>query len=466
MAGHNYTKKGQNRGRWRVGTVRKVETEDLLERLANMSMRDKEEREHTNAVVGNKGMEVCEDHDGKRREIVEDVAVKTNKMEIANLESNNDEGSPLTCLQSFDGEENIKQYNFEKEEDGRVLAEIQNMEGIAEVQSHENIKENLDPKVKSLNMKMWKRMARNNGQSPKKDGTMATGGKRKVALEDMTFNDVAELNGRKVTTCKRPTNPTVVVEKVSYLLTVDGVEWDVEKICDLFNEEVCNQIVSIPPDKEQGGDRWVWEHDNKGVYSVKTGYRNAMLEEWSSFETGLDIDSEGALEQRGLRINENCAMCNNAPEDVYHAVIDCPDLQYMWVEANYDYSSRVLHANALEWLVVEAGDWKDEQISALAIASYYAWERRNKKKFCNEVVRVEELWSRVERVMDETQMVLCSSESNRGHPALLEWEKPASNFVKINVDAVLKKDGGGVLGGLLRDEHSRCLGVLFGGLSK
>ncbi|KAF7801572.1 putative RNA-directed DNA polymerase [Senna tora] len=259
----------------------------------------------------------------------------------------------------------------------------------------------------------------------------------------------------------QPSNPTVVVEKVSELLTVEGVEWDVEKIRGLFNEEVCNQIVSIPPDKEQGGDRWVWEHDNKGIYYVKTGYRNAMIEEWSSFEMGLEIDSEGvkkfwkrmwklpigskykvflwrvcwgilptieALDQRGLRINENCVI-------------------------------RVFHANALEWLVVEAGDWKDKQISALAIASYYAWERRNKKKFCNEVVRVGELWSRVERVMDETQVILCSSESNREHPTSLEWEKPASNFVKINVDAALKKDGGGVLGGLIRDEHSRCLGV-------
>ncbi|KAF7815371.1 uncharacterized protein G2W53_029340 [Senna tora] len=405
-------------GGWRVGTVRKVETEDLLERLANMSMKVKEEREHINVVVGNRGMEECEDHEGGGREIVKDVAVKTNKMEIAISESNNDEGSPLACQQSFDEEENIKQYNIEREKDGRVLAEIQNMEGIVEVQSHENIKENLDPKEKPSTT--WRSLMA--GRSLLAKGlrrSIGDGRTTRVWEDPWVPSDLPMV-------LAQPSNPTVVVEKVSELLTVEGVEWDVEKIRGLFNVEVCNQIVSIPPDKEQGGDRWVWEHDNKGIYSVKTGYRNAMIEEWSSFETGLDIDSEGVkkfwkrmwklpigskykvflwrvcwgilptietLEQRGLRINENCAMCNNAPEDVYHAVIDCPDLQYMWVEANYDYSSRVFHANALEWLVVEAGDWKDEQISALAIASYYAWERRNKKKFCNEVVRVEELWS-------------------------------------------------------------------------
>ncbi|KAF7811328.1 putative ribonuclease H-like domain, reverse transcriptase zinc-binding domain-containing protein [Senna tora] len=262
----------------------------------------------------------------------------------------------------------------------------------------------------------------------------------------------------------------------------------------MFDEDVCCRILSIPPDKEQGGDRWVWEHDKGGVYSVKTGYRNAMIEEWSQLDLRLDIDEEATakfwkrlwklpisskykvflwrvchgiiptfetLESRGLRINENCIMCNNAPEDVFHAVIDCPELQYMWVEANYDYSSRVFHANVLEWLVVETGEWKEEQIAALAIATYFAWERRNKKKFSNEIVRVEELWNRVERVMDETQAALSGVDRQREWPASLVWEKPVRSFVKVNIDAAAMKDGGGVLGGLVRDDIGCCLGVFM-----
>ncbi|KAF7826693.1 TMV resistance protein N-like [Senna tora] len=261
----------------------------------------------------------------------------------------------------------------------------------------------------------------------------------------------------------QPSNPTVVVDKVSDLLTVDGVEWDVEKLHGLFNEEVCNQIVSIPPDREQGGDRWVWEHDNKGVYTVKTRYRNAMLDEWSLFN--VDCESVKNFWKRWMRIDENCVMCNNAPEDVYHAVIDCPDLQYMWVEAIFDYNSRVYHANALEWLVVEVREWKDKELAALAIVTYYAWERRNKKKFSNEFIRVEELWSRVERAMDETQLALCSVDSCREYPVGSEWGKPAHPFVKVNVDAALKKEGGGVLGGLIHDEDGCCLGVYMNAIS-
>ncbi|KAF7838748.1 Ribonuclease H-like domain containing protein [Senna tora] len=233
-----------------------------------------------------------------------------------------------------------------------------------------------------------------------------------------------------------PSYPTPNVVKVCELLNAGGDGWDTEKLRVMFDEDVCCQILSIPPDKEQGGDRWVWS-------MIREAY--TLLRE----------------ESRGLRINENCIMCNNAPEDVFHVVIDCPELQYMWVEANYDYSIRVFHANVLEWLVVETGEWKEEQIAALAIATYFAWERRNKKKFNNEIVRVEELWNRVERVMDETQVALSGDDRHRECPVSLVWEKPVRSFVKVNIDDVAMKDGGGVMGGLVRDDTGCCLGVFM-----
>ncbi|KAF7826721.1 ribonuclease H [Senna tora] len=486
----------------RVGAVRKVKTKDLLEKLARMSMRDREVRENTSVMEGSTGRESCNDHNGRRKEDAEDTAVKSKNMELVKPNEHRDEMSTLACLQKFVEEKHIMQNINEKDEEGRVFVEIQNMVGIVDVQSQEISKENVDPKSKSLNMKMWKRMARNISQSLKKGVSELAGGRSLLARGIRRSIG----NGRTTRVWEdpwvpsdlpmvltQPSNPIVVVDKVSDLLTVDGLEWDVEKLRGLFSEEVCNQIVSIPPDREQGGDRWVWKHDNKGVYTIKTGYRNAMLDEWSLFNVGLDVDCESvknfwkrlwklpinsrykvflwrvcwgilptieSLEHRGMRIDENCVMCNNAPEDVYHTVIDCPDLQYMWVEAIYDYNSRVHHANALEWLVVEAGEWKDEQLAALAIATYYAWERRNKKKFSNEFIRVEELWSRVER-----ELALCSVDSCREYLVGSEWGKPTHLFVKVNVDAALKKEGGGVLGGLIRDEDGCCLGVYMNTIS-
>ncbi|KAF7821820.1 putative AC transposase [Senna tora] len=67
-----------------------------------------------------------------------------------------------------------------------------------------------------------------------------------------------------------------------------------------------------------------------------------------------------ALENMGMNIGEDCGMCNNESEDVFHTLVDCPELQVLWVMASFDYSSRVYRANILEWLVVEAVEWSEE----------------------------------------------------------------------------------------------------------
>ncbi|KAF7809444.1 reverse transcriptase [Senna tora] len=100
-----------------------------------------------------------------------------------------------------------------------------------------------------------------------------------------------------------------------------------------------------------------------------------------------------------------------------------------------------------------------EKLAALAVALYHAWERRNKKKFANEVIRAEELWPRVERIMDELQTVMFNDDWNRAEPANFVWEKPEYPYTKLNVDATTCMDGGGSMGGLLRDETGDCVGV-------
>ncbi|KAF7825258.1 putative RNA-directed DNA polymerase [Senna tora] len=290
----------------------------------------------------------------------------------------------------------------------------------------------------------------------------------------------------------RPNNIEIENEKVHELLTEDGIGWDDGKLAARFKEEVCTRIKSVPPDVEQGEDRWIWEMDSKGVYSVKTGYRCVMTGVWRQIDLGLDID-EGAtmrfwkrlwklpitskykvflwrsclgiiptveaLEHRGMNINEQCDMCNNEPEGVFHALVDCPELQILWVMAKYDYSSRVYHTNILEWLVVEAVEWSEEQLASLAVAIYLVWERRNTKKFASEVICAEELWQRVERVMEELQTVTFTEDRSKSEPIRFKWEKPEYPYTKLNIDASVIKDGGGALEGILRDETGACVGV-------
>ncbi|KAF7826638.1 putative RNA-directed DNA polymerase [Senna tora] len=281
-------------------------------------------------------------------------------------------------------------------------------------------------------------------------------------------------------------------ETVRELLNEDATEWDTEELRARFDEATCIRIQSIPPNPCQGEDKWIWEYDRNRVYSVKTGYKSTMLEGWNQYDIGLNID-EGAvmrlwrrlwkmpiisrykvflwraclsiiptvesLERRGMIINEDCCMCNNAPEDVFHALVDCPNLQILWVMARFDYSSRVYHANILEWLAIESVEWSEEKLAALAVAMYHAWERRNKKKFAAEVIRAEDLWPRVERVMDELQIVTFSENVDRAEPTRFMWEKPEYPYMKLNVDATASKEGGGSMGGILRDATGDCVAV-------
>ncbi|KAF7833369.1 uncharacterized protein G2W53_015702 [Senna tora] len=295
-------------------------------------------------------------------------------------------------------------------------------------------------------------------------------------------------------TLTKSTLLTFTAEHVCDLLVEDGSRWDEDRLGALFDEEICQRILSIPIDVELGGDRWSWDFDRSGQYTVKMGYRNAMLESWGQLNLGLDVDEEAttrfwkrlwklpiisrykvflwracrgilptveSLEERGMDIDELCIMCNNAHEDVFHALIDCPELQLMWVNANFDYSSRFYHANILEWLVVEVGGWKDEQVAFLAVAVYHAWERRNKKKFANEIIKVEELWPRVERMMEEIQVAAFTDNQNIMELPTVKWEKPEYPFMKLNVDAAGSKSGGGAMGGLLLNSTSSCDGVFM-----
>ncbi|KAF7809060.1 uncharacterized protein G2W53_035803 [Senna tora] len=396
-----------------------------------------------------------------------------------------------------------------------VLKEIHNTyEDVASINMV--MKENINPTMIPSGGKQWKRLARggvvieNTNQGDQNGGNrpsttwrsllsgrtvLASGLRKSIGNGKSTrvWEDPWVVFDRP-TLLQAPIQNTENVVKVCDLMHENGDSWDEGKLRACFDEDTCQRILCVPPNRIQGADRWVWEAERSGKYSIKSGYRHAMMDTWSQFEMGLDIDTDAmskfwkrlwklpmlsrykvflwracwgivptveTLERRGMEINEVCPMCRYEPESIFHALIDCPKIQIMWVMANFDYSSRLYHANVLEWMVVEASNWRDEQLCKVAVAMYCVWERRNAKKFSNEVIKAEKLWSKVERIMDEYQAVNLNDLKNAVVPSKLEWEKPEYPYVKLNVDASIRREGGGYLGGLVRDYTGSCLGAFM-----
>ncbi|KAF7838775.1 uncharacterized protein G2W53_007257 [Senna tora] len=223
-----------------------------------------------------------------------------------------------------------------------------------------------------------------------------------------------------------PIHNSTNVEKVCDLMHESGDYWDEGRLRECFDEDICQRILCT------------------------------MMDTWSQFDMGLDIDTE-AISKFWKRLWKLQMLSS-----IYHALIDCPEIQIMWVMANYDYSSRMYHANVLEWMAVETKSWRDEQLCKVAMAMYFVWERRNAKKFSNEVIKAEKLWSKVERIMDEYQAANLIDLNNIVMLPNLEWEKPEYPYVKLNVDASTRREGGGCLGGLVRDATGCCLGAFMG----
>ncbi|KAF7802804.1 putative MULE transposase domain-containing protein [Senna tora] len=449
-----------------VGMVKKVVVEDLLEKLSRMSMKEQE-----------KGVE-----DGRRNETMVDVVHKGAKGVLVTM--------------------GVSQRNVNKGEVA-ILCDV--------------MKENVNPLMTSSGGKQWKRLARNMGMTSNSNTMEQKTSKRKsvedrlmmeiddsaltlkkersgdVVMENIpnisTFDHMEVTYGGKNNVAKRCpksdwrwednrhlgrplgaigdahtlTKPNLLnftAEHVCDLLVEDGSRWDEDnKLGALFDEKICHRILSIPIDVDLGGDRWIWDFDRSGQYTVKMGYRNAVLESWGQLNLGLDIDEEATtrfwkrlwklpiisrykvflwracrgilptvelLEERDMDIDELCIMCNNAHEDVFHALIDYPELQLMWVNANFGY------------MVV-----------------YHAWERRNK------IIKVEELWPRVERMMEEIQVAAFTDNQNIMELPTVKWKKPEYPFMKLNVDVARSKSSGGAMGGLLRNFTGSCNGVFM-----
>lgn len=77
-------------------------------------------------------------------------------------------------------------------------------------------------------------------------------------------------------------SPAIEKTTVNSLICVDKKEWDVDLICDIFNERDQRCILNVPLKESSCEDLPFWLWENNGIYSVKSGYKllQAQKNEW------------------------------------------------------------------------------------------------------------------------------------------------------------------------------------------
>lgn len=70
-----------------------------------------------------------------------------------------------------------------------------------------------------------------------------------------------------------PQNQDVYDLFLADLMIEEGKEWDVDKIFDLLSVESANSVLKTPLFPSVQDDQVIWQEEQNGVYSVKTGYR-------------------------------------------------------------------------------------------------------------------------------------------------------------------------------------------------
>jgi hypothetical protein len=69
-------------------------------------------------------------------------------------------------------------------------------------------------------------------------------------------------------------------------------QWDADKINLLFSKKEANKILGVPLLHTGKEDKLIWNEENDGIYSVRSGYRKLMKDrkrfEWAERDIWLE----------------------------------------------------------------------------------------------------------------------------------------------------------------------------------
>ncbi|KAL6141365.1 hypothetical protein ACLB2K_059654 [Fragaria x ananassa] len=268
--------------------------------------------------------------------------------------------------------------------------------------------------------------------------------------------------------------------RVCDLIDPDTGDWNVWLLNELF-------IARIALSNGGGEDRMVWHFDNKGLYSVKSGYHVArMTNQQGNIASTSDSNSgtkalykmvwgsnappkvrmhawrlvrgifptRCALNKRVPLPDVRCVFCGFNGEDEKHVFMRCRVIQCFWNQGPFycKVGESWSVEEVIEWAAVMLEKLTKEQAARFLMALWVIWDTRD-----------DDLWNRgsydlghMQRKAEDLLM-----EYQKFHGRKTKWVCPPQGRLKISVDGGFQeshKRGG--IGVVVRNEHGVCMAAL------
>ncbi|CAJ2667453.1 unnamed protein product [Trifolium pratense] len=274
-------------------------------------------------------------------------------------------------------------------------------------------------------------------------------------------------------------------------LMLDGVkQWNRGRISNLFTHDAATDILSIPLLREVKEDKLVWQEEQNGEYTVKSGYRLLMQKIKEEKQRGMTgswkalwqirappkvkhllwricrdcLPTRTRLQHHHVQCPAICELCRGANEDSRHVLFDCEESKNCWnVAGLYDViTGRLNQYNDAKEVIFDICSKESKDVAGrVAMTIWLIWNNRNQWIWNHEKRNALQLGVQASHMWNEWYEIQNFSSSRGGEEQVqqqLQWVPPRQGWLKCNVDAGFHNDGRITSGGwCLRNERGQFI---------
>ncbi|XP_058742701.1 uncharacterized protein LOC131615247 [Vicia villosa] len=255
---------------------------------------------------------------------------------------------------------------------------------------------------------------------------------------------------------------------VKDLMRPDVKQWDVVKVNRVFGREEAKTILSTPLVEDVVEDRLIWQEEQSGVYSVKSGYRlwrrlqsnihhYGTEGKWSNLWSILApprakhllwricrdcLPTRSKLQQHHVQCPTLCPWCELEDEDEWHVFFGCCSTSQSWRAAGLSsiIESRLHTFRDAKSLIFDVCSREDRRDAGrFAVCLEMLWRSRNNVVWQD--TREDPMRVGLQAYQNWYDWFLAREKQNPSGPNSNSeiWVPPAVNQVKCNVDAAFNK---------------------------